>query len=129
MPNPCGYTHPKDQPCRLCEAALARLKRSSAAERRPVKPVVVGSNPTASAKEKAAAISEVVLPASDAVPPSMDKRSDTQSSEASHEAANASPSSKSDRLAVAEEAVEETLKRYRAKAAARQKRFRERRKG
>lgn len=26
--NPCGYAHPKNQPCRLCDAELARRRRA-----------------------------------------------------------------------------------------------------
>lgn len=109
MPNPCGYTHPKNQPCRLCEAAIARLKRSSEAERGPVKPKVVGSSPTASAKEKidAALVQDpVALEAQkhESPVPDMDEPVET------------SPS-KSDRLAVAKEALDgaERQKRHREK--------------
>lgn len=38
--NPCGYTHPKNQPCRLCDAELAWRRRKSSDQSKPVIAVI-----------------------------------------------------------------------------------------
>lgn len=110
MANPCGTVHMPSFPCRECDR-VRKASETISPDKIMSKAVDGGVSPSDSAPDVPAA--EVA--ASVAVPEPRDKP-------------DAPPPSKSDRLAVAEEAVAETLKRYRAKAAARQKRYRERKK-
>lgn len=98
--NPCGYAHPKNQPCRLCDAELARRRREAA--------------------ENDDAVSEAHEP--DDADSNVHEMADQ---DARREGVDRD-GSKSERIEVAKSAVEDAIKREASSAAKKQRRYRER---